>query len=143
MELNYRTEATIRSLNSLDKVTIKEQVGDNQYIASYKGSNCMAIFNPFTGTFFVDDIYGALPTMSENEWENAVQQLRYQYDANQKELNEYRKLGSVASLKALRKQHNKKQKLIDQATKAVIWAGMSSFAGMCAFVAYSVATQLF
>lgn len=34
------------------------RIGDNQYLAKVNGVRCSAIFNPFTGTYFVDDVYG-------------------------------------------------------------------------------------
>lgn len=36
------------------------RIDDNQYLAEVNGVRCSAIFNPFTGTYFVDDVYGIL-----------------------------------------------------------------------------------
>ena len=33
-------------------------IGDNLYIAEYNGVRCTAIFNFFTGAYYVDDVYG-------------------------------------------------------------------------------------
>ncbi len=33
-------------------------IGDNQYLAKVNGVRCTAIFNFFTGTYYVDDVYG-------------------------------------------------------------------------------------
>jgi hypothetical protein len=45
----------------LAEATIIEKTGDNIYTADYNGIRCTAIFNPFVGRFYVDDIYGVLP----------------------------------------------------------------------------------
>ena len=35
-----------------------EQIGDNLYLAEVNGVRCTAIFNFFTGAYYVDDVYG-------------------------------------------------------------------------------------
>jgi hypothetical protein len=45
-------------VSGLDEATILEKVGDNQYLADYNGIICTAIFNPFVGRYYVDDVYG-------------------------------------------------------------------------------------
>jgi hypothetical protein len=45
----------------LAEAAILEKTGDNAYTAEYNGIRCTAIFNPFVGHFYVDDIYGVLP----------------------------------------------------------------------------------
>lgn len=42
----------------LGEAEIIRQIGDNRYLAEYRGVRCTAIFNFFTGTYFVDDVYG-------------------------------------------------------------------------------------
>lgn len=42
----------------LGEATIIKSIGDNLYLADYHGVKCTAIFNPFTGRYYVDDIYG-------------------------------------------------------------------------------------
>nr|WP_092067943.1 hypothetical protein [Dendrosporobacter quercicolus]NSL46855.1 hypothetical protein [Dendrosporobacter quercicolus DSM 1736]SDL66807.1 hypothetical protein SAMN04488502_101503 [Dendrosporobacter quercicolus] len=42
----------------LGEATIIKRIGDNLYLADYNGVKCTAIFNPFTGRYYVDDIYG-------------------------------------------------------------------------------------
>ena len=42
----------------LGEAIIIKSIGDNLYLADYNGVKCTAIFNPFTGRYFVDDIYG-------------------------------------------------------------------------------------
>lgn len=53
-------KAHINSLNgALDNVKIiKENYSSNQYIVDYKGKKCTAIFNYFTWSYYVDDVYG-------------------------------------------------------------------------------------
>lgn len=70
MKMNIKTEAMIHSLNSTKEVNIKEKVGDNQYIAEYEGMLCTAIFNPFVGLYYVDDIYGVVGVYSNAEMAN-------------------------------------------------------------------------
>ncbi len=42
----------------LQDLEILEQVGDNVYIVlTPAGIKCHALFNPFTGYFFADDVY--------------------------------------------------------------------------------------
>lgn len=53
-----KVKAMIHSQNDIRDCEIVEKVGDNQYIAEYRGIRCTAIFNPFTGLYYVDDIYG-------------------------------------------------------------------------------------
>ena len=42
----------------LGEAEIINRIKDNQYLAEYNGVLCSAIFNPFAGAFFVDDVYG-------------------------------------------------------------------------------------
>ena len=39
---------------------IIKSIGDNLYLAEYNGVKCTAIFNHFTGRYYVDDVYGAV-----------------------------------------------------------------------------------
>ena len=62
-----RCECYIHSLkdkvndrNVLREATIIERINDNQYLAEYNGVQCTAIFNPFVGRYYVDDIYGII-----------------------------------------------------------------------------------
>lgn len=45
----------------LGEAEIIERIGDNQYLAEYNGIRCTAIFNLFTGYYYVDDVYSVLP----------------------------------------------------------------------------------
>ena len=42
----------------LGEVEILKSIGDNLYLAEYNGIKCTAIFNFFTGYYYVDDVYG-------------------------------------------------------------------------------------
>jgi len=42
----------------LGVATIIKSIGDNLYLADYNGVKCTAIFNFFTGRYYVDDVYG-------------------------------------------------------------------------------------
>lgn len=53
-----KVKAMVHSQKDIRDCEIVEKVGDNQYIADYRGTLCTAIFNPFTGLYYVDDIYG-------------------------------------------------------------------------------------
>ena len=58
--LSRKTQAMVYSLNAKAEVTILEKVGDNDYRAEYQGKICTAIFNPFVGLYYVDDVYGVV-----------------------------------------------------------------------------------
>lgn len=60
-----KVEAYIHSLKDkandrhvLGEAEIIKSIGDNLYLAEYNGVLCTAIFNPFVGRYFVDDVYG-------------------------------------------------------------------------------------
>lgn len=60
-----RVRAYIHSLKDhehdrhvMGEAEIIRQIGDNLYLAEVNGVRCRAIFNCFTGTYFVDDVYG-------------------------------------------------------------------------------------
>ncbi len=60
-----KVEAYIHSLKDhtndhhvLGEAEIIKKIGDNLYLAEYRGVQCTAIFNPFAGRYFVDDVYG-------------------------------------------------------------------------------------
>ena len=60
-----KVEAYIHSLKDrkhdrhvLGEAKIIKQIGDNLYLAEYNGVRCTAIFNVFTGRYYVDDVYG-------------------------------------------------------------------------------------
>lgn len=60
-----KVEAYIHSLKDkehdrhvLGEAEIIKSIGDNLYLAEYNGVRCTAIFNFFTGRYYVDDVYG-------------------------------------------------------------------------------------
>jgi hypothetical protein len=44
----------------LGEAVILKKIGDNLYLAEYNGVKCTAIYNLFTGYYYVDDVYGVL-----------------------------------------------------------------------------------
>jgi len=53
----FATIAHIHSLGGeLQKATMLEKLGDNDYLAEYDGVKCHAIYNPFVSRFYVDDV---------------------------------------------------------------------------------------
>ena len=54
----FETEAMVHSLKDLATVKIISQNGNNDVVAEYNGKICSAIFNPFSGHYYVDDVYG-------------------------------------------------------------------------------------
>lgn len=46
--------------NGLAEATIIKKIDNNQYLADYNGIKCTAIFNPFVGRYYVDDVYGKM-----------------------------------------------------------------------------------
>lgn len=62
-----KVEAYIHSLkdhvhdrNVLGEAEIIRSIGNNRYLAEYNGVRCTAIYNPFVGRYFVDDVYGVM-----------------------------------------------------------------------------------
>ena len=55
-----KVNAMIHSLKSTDEVIIISENGCNDVIAEYKGKRYTAIFNGFTGMYYVDDKYGEI-----------------------------------------------------------------------------------
>ncbi len=56
----FTVNAMIHSLGSQDEAVILHEKGNNDVTADYKGIRCTAIFNPFSGMYYVDDLYGVL-----------------------------------------------------------------------------------
>jgi hypothetical protein len=44
----------------LGEAEIIKSIGDNLYPAEYNGVKCTAIFNFFTGRYYVDDVFGVV-----------------------------------------------------------------------------------
>ena len=69
---NYidKCECYIHSLkqgdkNNLAEATIIRRLGENDYLADYGGVKCHAIYNPFVGRYYVDDLYGVVRDAKE------------------------------------------------------------------------------
>jgi hypothetical protein len=61
-----KCECCIHTLDGgLAEATILKRTGDNQYLADYNGVKCTAIFNPFSGRYYVDDKYGVVKELRE------------------------------------------------------------------------------
>ena len=59
----FKTQAHLHSLKGeMDEITVLEKVGENDYIADYKGVKCHALFNWFVCQFYADDVYGKINT---------------------------------------------------------------------------------
>ena len=56
----FTAEAMIHSLKKQDEAVILHERGCNDVVAEYKGKRYTAIYNPFVGLFYVDDVYGVL-----------------------------------------------------------------------------------
>lgn len=50
----------IHSLKNTDVATIISHTDNNNVIAEYKNQRCTAIYNPFVGLYYIDDVYGKL-----------------------------------------------------------------------------------
>ena len=69
-----KCECYIHSLKKDEKsvmaeATIIKRLGDNDYLADYNGVKCHAIFNPFVGQYYVDDIYGVIKEQNATDLE--------------------------------------------------------------------------
>lgn len=58
--MKVMTEAIVHSLRELAMVEIVEHTDNNHCLARYDGKLCTAIFNPFSGYYYVDDVYGVI-----------------------------------------------------------------------------------
>ena len=57
--MRMETEAAIHSLHGkLDTEIILSHEDNNHCLAEYKGQVCTAVWNLFSGYYYVDDIYG-------------------------------------------------------------------------------------
>ena len=48
----------VNNRHVLGEAEIIKRVGDNLYLAKVNGVQCTAIFNFFTGAYYIDDVYG-------------------------------------------------------------------------------------
>ena len=136
MKMNMKVTALIYSSNKTAQVTIVEMIGNNKYLVDYRGILCAAMFNPFAGMYYVDDVNGRIPKMSKKDMNSVLYELRFLEESNDKELKAYRSLGSVSHLKKLREQEIRREKnckLFKQFAKnSVILAGAALI--VCIFI---------
>ena len=64
--MSKKAIAMIQSLNDMDEVEIISENDCNHVIAEYQGQRCTAVFNEFSGLYYVDDVYGLIEE-KENE----------------------------------------------------------------------------
>lgn len=134
MKINLKTVAHIYSLNRPAEVTITEMVGNNKYLAEYKGKICAAMFNPFTGTFHVDDVRGISAQHFSEVVENSEYELGYLCETSQRELNAYKSIGSVKHFKRLREAEIRKNKRMKRLKKISTTIILCSGVILCAWV---------
>ncbi len=60
-----KAEAMIHSLHETREVFIVLYDNPNHVKAVYGNKLCTAVYNTFTGLFYVDDVYGVLDTLEE------------------------------------------------------------------------------
>lgn len=60
-----KVEAMIHSLHEKREVFVVFYDSPNRVKAVYDNKLCTAIYNTFTGLFYVDDVYGVLDTLEE------------------------------------------------------------------------------
>ena len=66
----FKTQAHIHSLNGvMDEITVLNKKKDGKqtiYIVDYRGAKCSAVYNPFSCTYYADDIYGIVKEKTNN-----------------------------------------------------------------------------
>jgi hypothetical protein len=62
----------IHSLDGLlGEAVIGENIGGDRYVAFYKGVKCVATYNPRSGAYYVDDVFGVIKDAKERGNGNA------------------------------------------------------------------------
>lgn len=110
MKMNLKVTALIYSTQQPAEVTIVEMLGRNKYLAIYNGRRYAAMFNPFQGMYYVEDLRTCYPTMSDEDLDSMLSEMRSVSDSSERELGAYRKLGSVQHLRRLRAQEVRRAK---------------------------------
>ena len=58
-DMQEEVEAVIHSLGGkIDAAIILSHKDNNHCLAEYKGEICTAVWNPYSGYYYVDDVYG-------------------------------------------------------------------------------------
>ena len=60
MEMYVHSLKTCEGVHVSAEVTVLQRTSDGKLIVDYKGTKCMAIYNPFAGIYFADDIYSVI-----------------------------------------------------------------------------------
>ncbi len=58
--MGFKTKAMVHSLKDLAEVEIVKHEDNNHVTAIYGSKLCTAIYNVFTGLYYVDDVYGVI-----------------------------------------------------------------------------------
>lgn len=58
--MSFKVNAMVHSIKAIKEVEIIEKRGDNDYLAKVGDVICTAIYNPFVGLYYVDDVYGVV-----------------------------------------------------------------------------------
>ena len=62
----FKVRGMIHSKESIGEITVKDKVGDNDYIVeTEEGIVCHAIFNYFAGLYYADDLYTKVEKTAE------------------------------------------------------------------------------
>lgn len=75
MQKPFQTQAMIHSLNGKRDVLILSFENNNNCRAVFGNKLCSAVYNPYVGMFYVDDIYGVI-----EEWNNENQKQEANHD---------------------------------------------------------------
>lgn len=60
MEMYVHSLKTYEGVHVLAEVIVLEYRLDSSLVVNYKGTRCIAIYNPFNGCHFADDLYGVI-----------------------------------------------------------------------------------
>ena len=58
--MSFKAEAMVNSIGKVKEIEVLEKRGDNNYLVKVGDVICSAIFNPFVGLYYADDVYGVV-----------------------------------------------------------------------------------
>lgn len=58
--MSFKAKAMVHSIGKVKEIEILEKRGDNNYLVKVDDVICSAIYNPFVGLYYADDIYGVV-----------------------------------------------------------------------------------
>ena len=58
--MSFKAEAMVHSIGKVKEIEVLEKRGDNNYLVKVGDVICSAIFNPFVGLYYADDVYGGV-----------------------------------------------------------------------------------